>query len=107
MPDRQFESLRSKHISDTFRKKKIDNFKKWRDEMKRLGMFPNYVPFIKSKDLAEYIGVLLGDGYISSFPRTERLIIVGNSNNSGFINHYSFLTEKIFKKLLRLQKSQE
>lgn len=91
--------LRSKKISKTFRKKKIDNFKKWRDETKKAGKMPKYLPFIKSKDLAEYIGVILGDGNISSFPRTERLIIVGNSNNIGFIQRYSLLTEKIFGKI--------
>ncbi len=91
--------LRSKKISETFKKKKIDNFKNWRDEMKRTGKMPKYLSFIKSKDLAEYTGVILGDGNISSFPRTERLIIVGNSNNVGFIRRYSLLTEKIFGKI--------
>ncbi|MEK7533983.1 MAG: LAGLIDADG family homing endonuclease [Patescibacteria group bacterium] len=92
-------SLRSKKISETFRKRKIDNFKKWREEMKRTGRTPRYLSFIRSKDLAEYIGVVLGDGNISSFPRTERLIIVGNLNNAGFIRQYSLLTEKIFGKI--------
>jgi len=96
--------LRSKKISETFRKKKIDNFKKWRDGMKRIGKMPTYSLFIRSEDLAEYIGVVLGDGNISSFPRTERLIIVGNSNNIGFIRRYSLLTEKIFGKIPRVTK---
>lgn len=67
--------------------------------MKDLGKIPkDYKPIIISGDLAEYIGVILGDGNISCFPRTERLILVSNSNNLGFINHYSKITEKLFNK---------
>ena len=66
--------------------------------MRDTGKWPRYLSFARSEELAEYIGVVLGDGNISSFPRTERLIIVGNSNNKGFIERYSSLTKKIFRK---------
>lgn len=86
-------------ISTTFKQKHIDNFKTWREKMRTLGKIPiDYPEFVKDADLAELIGVVLGDGNISSFPRTERMIIVGNSNNLGFINRYALIVEKIFNK---------
>lgn len=88
-----------KKISQTMRRKKIDNFKYWREKAKKIGVIPgSYPDFKKSKELAEYIGVVLGDGNISEFPRTERIIISCNANNPGFINYYAKLTEKIFNK---------
>jgi len=83
----------------TFKRKKIDNFKKWRDEMKKIGKIKsNYPEFKKSGDLAELIGMVLGDGHIEKFPRTEGLTIACNSNNSGFIKRYSKLIKKLFDK---------
>lgn len=67
--------------------------------MKTLGKIPNSYPeFLQSVELAEYIGVVLGDGNISSFPRTERILIFSNSNNLGFIERYALITEKLFNK---------
>ena len=67
--------------------------------MKEIGKIPSgYPPFSESEDLAEYIGVVLGDGNIGEFPRTERIIIVGNANNDGFIKRYAKITESLFKK---------
>lgn len=86
-------------ISETFKKKKIDNFKKWRDKMKKLGKIKsNYPLFKQNGDLAELIGVVLGDGNINKFPRTECLTIASNANNKGFIQRYSLLIKKIFSK---------
>lgn len=86
-------------ISQTMRNKYLDNFKKWRDQMKNLGKIPNDYPSLSlSQELAEYIGVVLGDGHIERFSRTERIIICGNANNPGFIRHYSDLTKKLFNK---------
>jgi len=81
------------------RNKKIDNFRRWREEMKKIGIIPNgYPPLKKSRKLAEYLGVVLGDGNISKFPRTERIIISCNSKNIGFIKRYSLFTEELFNK---------
>lgn len=67
--------------------------------MKLIGKIPaDYPPFIKSEVFAEYVGVILGDGNISKFPRTERLTIVGNANNPGFIQRYAELTSRFFSK---------
>jgi len=73
--------------------RKIDNFKKWRDSHR-----VNYAHIPHSGDLAEYIGVVLGDGNIEAFPRTERIVIVGDAAKMGFIDHYVAMTEQLFKK---------
>lgn len=65
--------------SETMRRKKLDNFKKWRDEMKKQGKIKSTYPaLIHSSELAELIGVIHGDGHIGKLPRTESLRIVGN-----------------------------
>ena len=84
---------RAEKISRTMKARKIDNFKHWRD-----GHPVYYACIPYSGDLAEYIGVILGDGNIEATPRTERLIIVGNSSNPGFIERYSKLTYQLFGK---------
>lgn len=92
-------------ISSTFKKRRIDNFKEWRKEAIKLGIIKNKFPnFKKNGDLAELIGVVLGDGYIGRFPRTELLTIVSNSKNTGFVERYSRLVEKIFEKKPSLSK---
>lgn len=86
-------------ISKTFKKNGIDNFAKWRKKMIKQGWIKIYYPPLqRSGDLAELIGVILGDGYIGKFPRTESLTISSNSNNIGFIKRYTRLLEKIFGK---------
>src|ERR1043166_340566 len=86
-------------ISETMRVKKLDNFKAWRDEMKRKGLIKNsYPPLARTKELAELIGVTLGDGHIGLFPRSECLRIVGNSNNAGFVRRYAHIVQKVFGK---------
>ena len=57
-----------------------------------------YAPLERNGDLAELIGVVLGDGHIGKFPRTESLRITGNSNNPGFIRRYARLIKRIFAK---------
>lgn len=92
--------------SKTMRDKKIDNFSKWRERMKKEGKIKSdYLPLPHSKYLAELIGVTLGDGHIEKFPRTERLVIAANSNNHGFIKRYATLMEMIFSKRPKLMKS--
>lgn len=51
-----------------------------------------------SKDLAELIGVVLGDGNIFQFDRCQRLTISCNSAYKEYINHVSYLIRNIFKK---------
>lgn len=86
-------------IFETFKRKKIDNFAEWRNEMIKKGRIKvNYPALKKSGDLAELIGVVLGDGHICKFPRTESLTIDSNANNPGFVKRYARLIEKIFDK---------
>ncbi len=81
------------------KRKKIDNFLSWRNEMKRLGKIRSKYPdFRKDGNLAELIGVIWGDGHIGKFPRTEVLRIFSNASNRGFVNRYANLIEKIFEK---------
>lgn len=86
-------------ISETFKNKKIDNFRQWRLKMIKLGKF-NSSPKELKKDgeLAELIGVILGDGHIARFPRTEALTIVSNAKNKGFIERYDNIIYKVFDK---------
>jgi DNA-binding transcriptional regulator WhiA len=94
-----------KKRAETMKLRKIDNFARWRMEMKALGIIPSSYPqLIQSGDLAELIGVVLGDGHIKKYPRTEELSIFSNSNNPGFIGRYSNLIEKIFNKRPALTK---
>lgn len=86
-------------ISETLRRKKINNFANWQKQQKRLGRIKSFYPALKkSGDLAELIGVILGDGHIGKFPRTEILAIFSNKNNKGFVKRYSLLVQKIFGK---------
>lgn len=79
--------------------KKINNFKVWMDKMKEEGKIKSeYLPLKKDGDLAELIGVTLGDGHICSYPRTEELRIISNANNPGFINKYAEIIERVFNK---------
>jgi hypothetical protein len=79
--------------------KGIDNFAVWREEMKRSGVIPASYPSLKKNgDLAELTGVVLGDGHIELFPRTECLYILSNANNLGFVSRYSRIVEKLFGK---------
>lgn len=90
---------RAQKISVTMKARKINNFAKWREEAIHHGKIRiHFPPFAKNGDLAELIGVVLGDGHIEKFPRTERLLIFSNSKNPGFVTRYTKLVEKIFHK---------
>ncbi len=86
-------------MSETFKKKGINNFANWRNKMIKAGKIKaDYPALKKSGDLAELIGVTLGDGHIGKFPRTENLAIFSNRKNIGFIERYALLIKKVFKK---------
>lgn len=92
-------NLSVKKISETMKLRKLDNFKNWRDKMKLEGKIKStYLPLKKDGDLAELIGVVLGDGHICVYPRTEELRLISNSNNPGFIKRYAKIMEKVFDK---------
>jgi hypothetical protein len=88
-----------KKISDAMKNRGVDNFKEWREEAKQSGRIPSSYPeLVKGGDLAELIGVILGDGHIQKFPRTERLLIFSNASNTGFVERYTTLVEQVFDK---------
>lgn len=92
-------------ISETMKRKKLDNFATWREAARLRGLIPSSYPdFKRDGDLSELMGVVYGDGNISKFPRTERLIIAANSNAKGFIKRYANLVEKTFTKKPTLMK---
>ena len=88
-----------KKISNTMRERGVDNFKGWREEAKRSGRIPREYPELeRNGDLAEFIGVVLGDGHIQKFPRTERILIFSNASNTGFVERYTRLMRELFAK---------
>lgn len=92
-------NLSVKKISETMKLKKINNFKSWHEKMKLQGKIKSiYPPLKENGDLAELIGVTLGDGHICTYPRTEEVRIISNSNNPGFIKRYARILEKVFSK---------
>ncbi len=90
-------------ISATMRERKIDNFSAYRTQQNssRPGSY-FYLP--ESGELAEIIGVVLGDGYIGAHARTEVLRIACNYNNPGFIKRYSRMVELMFDKTPSVKK---
>jgi len=73
----RFNNSSVEKISKTFKSRKIDNFKNWRNKARKLGLIPDsYLVFRHNSDLAFLIGLTLGDGNIGIFPRTECLRIV-------------------------------
>ena len=67
--------------------------------MIKLGKIRNTYPsFEKSKDLAFLIGLVLGDGHIGKFPRTECLTIALNTKYPKLINYTKYLLEKFFER---------
>ncbi|MEK7664628.1 MAG: LAGLIDADG family homing endonuclease [Patescibacteria group bacterium] len=92
-------------ISETFKNKKIDNFKAWRLQMVKKGKFHSYPKKLKrTKELAELMGVILGDGNIYKFSRTEGLTIVSNAKNIGFVNRYAGIIYGVFSKKSAISK---
>ena len=93
-------------ISLTMKERGINNFKNWREKMIAMGVIQvEFPPIQKDEKLAELVGVILGDGNISKFPRCERLIIASNSNNKYFIQRYALLVEEIFGKKPSINKT--
>lgn len=80
-------------IAKTLSTKSKSNFYHWQIKNRK-----EYADFVKNENLAELIGVVLGDGHIEKFPRTERLIISSNSKNVGFVKRYANIVEQLFEK---------
>ena len=91
--------------SETMRRKHIDNFKNWRNGMKQQGLIKSlYPPLAKNGDLAELIGVVLGDGHLHKHDRCDSLRIVGDAKKMGFITRSAQLIHSVFEKQPKVMK---
>ena len=92
-------------ISKTFKRLKLDNFATWRKKMIAMGKIKNSYPaFKKSEELAFLIGMILGDGHIEVFPRTERLLISLNTKYPELINYVANVMSNVFEKQAKIEK---
>ena len=87
-------------ISRTMAAKSVSNFANWQKLRKKS---LNY-RIKKSKNSAELIGIILGDGCIERYPRTERLWVTCNVNSNKYIQHIVNIIEGIFHKRPSLRK---
>jgi intein/homing endonuclease len=94
---------RRNKISATMRARKIDNFAQYRSKIYE-NRPDSYFSIPESGELAELLGVVLGDGFIGAHERTEVLRIACNYNNPGFYNRYGTLIEHIFDKKPAIKK---
>lgn len=86
-------------ISRTFKEKKIDNFAGWREKARKKGLIPrDYPPFKKNQELAFIIGLILGDGHVSKFPRTECLRIALGTDKPALWKYVTKIVRKVFHK---------
>lgn len=86
-------------ISRTMKRKKLDNLYAWREQMKQRGKIKARYPALRRNgDLAELMGVVLGDGHVGKHSRCEVLRILSHSDNHGFVRRYARLVESVFGK---------
>lgn len=75
--------------------------------MKESGEIKSIYPALKKDgDLAELIGIVLGDGHICEHPRCDSLRVTGDANKMGFVNRSAVLIELVFGKKPTLAKVQ-
>lgn len=87
------------------RAKRLDNFKHWRDTMKREGLIKSAYPALKKTgELAELIGIILGDGHIYKHERCDSLRIVGDAGKMGFVERSANLVTAVFEKPPKISK---
>ncbi|HEY4509600.1 MAG TPA: LAGLIDADG family homing endonuclease [Candidatus Paceibacterota bacterium] len=92
-------------ISSTFKKNRIDNFKKWRIEARKQGLIPRgYPEFKHTKDLAFLIGMVLGDGNIYVYPRTEGLRIALGTDKPKLWEYVARVVQEVFQKIPTVRK---
>lgn len=79
--------------------KKIDNFAAWRAKAKLSGIIPvSDNKLRKSTELAFLIGLVLGDGNISKFPRVECLRITLGTDKPNLAYYTVQVISKVFHK---------
>lgn len=96
-------NLSLSRLSNTLKAKKKWNFSKWQEQRKRQGVI-QYNELSTNEDLAELIGIILGDGNLNKHPRTENLRITCNSKDRVYIKHIINLIAKVFYKTPSMRK---
>jgi len=81
-------------LSKALKTKKEWNFSKWQRKNRI-----HYEKLKKDKDLAELIGIILGDGNLYKHSRTENLRVICNSKDIDYIQHVVDLITEIFHKI--------
>lgn len=90
---------RVRKISETFKAKRIDNFAQWRRKARLTGKIPlTHVPLARTGQLAFLVGLILGDGHIEEFPRSERLRIVLGTDKPLLWKHAVKAVQAVFAK---------
>lgn len=102
----KYTDLSVKKISDTFKRKKIDNFSNWRINARKIGLIPSSYPSLK-KDLnfAFLFGLVSGDGHIDKFPRTEKITIALGIDKPELIDFTASIVEEVFSKKPAVKKT--
>lgn len=94
-----------KKISDTLKTKKIDNFKIWRENAKKLGIIPNPERQLnKNKDLAFLTGLILGDGHLAKASRTQVLRITLGTDKPNLWEYTTKIVNRVFNKKPNIRK---
>ncbi len=57
-----------------------------------------YTQLVKNTTLAELIGIILGDGHVHKFPRTDRLVITCGSKKNKYIRRIVSIVTNVFGK---------
>lgn len=77
----------------------------WREAAKEKGLIvSSYPPFIRNQELAFLIGMVLGDGNIYKFPRTECLVIVLGTDKPTLIEFTANIVKNVIRKVPVVQK---
>jgi hypothetical protein len=88
-----------KKISDTFKRKGLDNFYRWRQDARKSGLIPNTsTQLVQNDKLAFLFGLILGDGNISSSRRTELLTITLGTDKPKIWKYASKIVKNVFNK---------
>ncbi len=93
-----------KKMSDTLRSKDRWNFSKWQECQREEWEHRRNRKFIRNNDLAELTGIILGDGNLTKYKRTEAIRIVCHSEKIAYIDHIAALMAKFFDKQPSVQK---
>jgi hypothetical protein len=86
-------------ISETFKRKGIDNFAVWRQNARSIGLIPTTRELLKkTTNLAFLIGLTLGDGNINKMARTECLRITLGTDKPKLWKYAVQIIENVFNK---------